>query len=102
LTKLEVKVRKTIAQVDQSGRYTITAVSDPRSTKFGTAIVLTLTNAADQQRALFVPYSSEPSDSSNLGRLVLAFGPETSLWPKKKIDVTIGADKRRTVKPLGK
>jgi hypothetical protein len=102
LTKLEVKVRKSTPQVTENGRYTITAISEPRATKFGEAIVLTLLSSDGNERVLFVPFSREPSDQSNLGRLVKAFDSDTALWNRKKIDVDIGADKRRTVKPVGK
>lgn len=100
--KLEVKVRKSIEQVRQNGRHTITAVSEPRNTKFGMALAVTLTNANGDERLLYVAYSSDPSDQSNLGKLVAAFGPDTSLWLKKKVDVVIGADGKRSVKPVVK
>lgn len=102
MTKLEVNVRKSIEQVNENGRYSIKSVSDPRNTKFGSALVLTLTNANGDERVLFVPHSPDPSDQSNLGRLVKAFGADTALWLKKKVDIEIGADKRRTVRPITK
>jgi hypothetical protein len=102
LTDLPVKVRKSIPQVKEPGRYAIKAVSDPRSTKFGQAIVVTLLDTTGNECTLFVPYSPDPSEESNLGRLVKAFGSDTALWLKKKIDIGIGPDKRRTVKPSAK
>jgi hypothetical protein len=102
LTQLGVTVTKSIEQVREPGRYSIKGVSDPRSTKFGQAIVLTLLNSSGGERVLFVPYSPEASDQSNLGRLVKAFGADTADWVKRKIDIEIGADKRRTVRPVTK
>lgn len=102
MTDLQVNVLKSIKQVNENGRYTIRSVSDPRSTKFGQAIVLTLLDSSGEERILFVPYSRDASDQSNLGRLVKAFGTDTALWIKKKIDIDIGPDKRRTVKPVAK
>jgi hypothetical protein len=102
LTKLEVNLRKSIPQIKEPGRYTVKNVSDPRSTKFGSAVPITLLDATGNEWALFVPHSPEPSEESNLGRLVKAFGKDTALWLKKKIDIEIGADKRRTVKPVTK
>ncbi|MGA2789704.1 MAG: hypothetical protein ABSF00_02930 [Candidatus Bathyarchaeia archaeon] len=102
MTDLQVNVLKSIKQVSENGRYTIKGVSDPRSTKFGEAIVLTLLDSNGEERILFAPYSRDASDQSNLGRLVKAFTSNTALWIKRKIDIEIGPDKRRTVKPVAK
>ena len=84
MTILPVTPRKSIKQVDESGRYTIKSVSDPRPTKFGEAIVLTLLNSKGEERILFVPYTTDPSEQSNLGRLVKAFSSDTAPWLKKR------------------
>jgi hypothetical protein len=97
-----VKIRKTNPQVDKAGRYTIVAVSEPRNTKFGMALAVTLTNTAGEERLLYVAYSTDPSDQSTLGKLVAAFTDDPALWLKKKLDVTIGADGKRVVNPVGK
>jgi len=100
--QLLVNLRKSVPQVTTFGRYTIKDVSEPQNTKYGQAIILLLLASAGEERVLFVPYSQDVSDQSNLGRLVKAFGSDTALWLKKKIDIEIGPDKRRTVKPVTK
>ena len=60
------------------------------------------TNTNGEERLLYVAYSPDPSDQSTLGKLVAAVGPDTAMWLKKKLDITIGADANRIVKPIAK
>jgi len=98
--KLETKIRRSAQQVKQDGQYTIKSVTGPQTTRYGAALVLSVNDDSDQEKTLFLPYSNEVSDQSNLARLMQSFGKETNLWIKRKVDVTIGPDGRRTIKPV--
>ena len=102
MTILTTNVRKSPEPVKEPGRYTIKSVSEIRNTKYGQVIDLTVLNSAGEERLLSIAYSLEVSEQSNLGRLIKAFGSDNALWPKKKLDIDIDADKRRTVKPVAK
>jgi len=75
-------------------------VKPPQETRFGTALIIVVGNAKGQTKSLFVPYSTETSRSTNLARLIAAFGDETDQWLKKKIDVTVSDSGKRTVSPV--
>ena len=99
MSKLNVKVVHHPAQVNENGQYIIKSVTTPQPTKYGTAIVITLQNKDREEKALFIPYSTEVTDQTNLGRLVNAFSDETNQWVGKRISVTID-NNQRTVEPV--
>jgi hypothetical protein len=86
----------------QPGRYEIEAVKPPQETRYGQTLILIVTNTEGQQASLFVPYASEISEQSNLGRLVRSFGDDTDHWIGKKLDISIDQTGRRTVEPVAK
>lgn len=100
MTKLQVKITEYPPQVTQAGRYTIQAVKGPQDTRYGPSLVAIVTNAKGEERSLFIPYSAEVSNQSNLARLVAGFGEETERWIKRKIDVSIGNDGKRRIDPV--
>jgi hypothetical protein len=48
---------------------------------------------------LFVPFSEEVTDQTNLGRLINALGNETDLWVEQRVNVTID-NNHRTIEPV--
>lgn len=97
--KLNVKVVHHPSQVDENGQYTIKTATTPQPTKYGAAIVLTVLNKDRQERALFVPFSEEVTDQTNLGRLIGAFGNDTDQWIGKRVNITI-ENNQRTIEPV--
>ena len=100
--RLEVKVTRYPSQVTEPGSYTIQNVKGPQETKFGQAIILTVTDSRNSERSLFVQYMAETTKNTNLARLIAAFGAETEKWIGKKIRVTFDLDGKRKIEPLGK
>lgn len=96
--KLSVKVVHHPSQVNENGQFTIKTVATPQPTKYGTAIALTVLSKDREEKALFVPFSEEVTDQTNLGRLIKAFGNETDQWVGKRINVTID-NNQRTIEP---
>lgn len=101
MSKLNVKVSHHPAQVREDGEYMIKSVTTPKPSNYGSAIVLTVLNKDREERALFVPFSSEVTDQTNLGRLVNAFTDDTNQWVGKRINVTI-ENNQRTIEPVAK
>lgn len=101
MNKLNVKVSHHPAQVREDGEYTIKSVTTPQPSNYGRAIVLTVLSKDREEKAVFVPFSSEVTDQTNLGRLVNAFGDDTDQWNGKRINVTID-NNQRTIEPVGK
>ena len=101
MSKLNVKVSHHPAQVSEDGEYTIKSVTTPQPSKYGSAIVLTVLNKDREERAVFVPFSSEVTDQTNLGRLVNAFTDDTNQWIGKRINVTI-ENNQRTIEPVAR
>ncbi len=97
--KLNVKVVHHPSQVNENGQYTIKAVTTPQPTKYGTAIILTVIGKDREEKALFVPYSEEVTDQTNLGRLIAAVGPDTDQWVGKRVNVTI-EHSQRSLEPV--
>jgi len=97
--KLEVKVTRYPAQVSDPGTYTIQNVKGPQETKFGQAVILTVTDSSNSDRSLFVQYSPEITKNTNLARLIASFGAETEKWIGKKIHVTFDLDGKRRIDP---
>ncbi len=102
MTKLSVKITEYPEQVTQPGRYTIHSVKPPQETRYDLALILIVTSAKNEEKSLFVPYSPEISNRTNLGRLLQAFGDDTDRWVGRKVEVTIDKDGRRTIEPLTK
>jgi hypothetical protein len=100
MPKLNVKVVHHPAQVIEDGQFTVKSVTTPQPTKYGSAIVLTVVGRDREERALFIPFSSEVTDQTNLGKLVGAFGDDPDQWIGKRINVTIGDHNQRTVEPV--
>jgi hypothetical protein len=97
-----VKITEYPEQVTQPGRYTIQSVKPPQETRYDLAIILIVTSSRNEERSLFVPYSPEISNRTNLGRLLQAFSDNTDNWLKKQVDVTIDKDGKRTIEPVTK
>ena len=102
MTKLQVKMTEYPEQVTQSGRYTVQEVKGPQETRFGLALINIVASAKGEERSLFVPYSTEVSSRTNLARLMQAFGNDTDRWIRRKVDVTIDKDGKRTIEPVVK
>jgi hypothetical protein len=102
MTKLSVKITEYPEQVSQPGRYAITNVKPPQETRYDLALILIVASAKNEERSLFVPYSPEISNRTNLGRLLQAFGDETDRWVGRKVDVSIDKDGKRTIEPVVK
>ena len=102
MTKLQVKITEYPEQVTQPGRYSIQSVKPPQETRYELALILIVTSAKNEERSLFVPYSLEISNRTNLGRLLQAFGDDTDRWIGRKVDVTIDKDGKRTIEPVVK
>jgi len=100
--KLEVKVTRYPPQVTDQGTYTIQNVKGPQETKFGQAIIMTVTDSSSSERSLFVQHMAETTKNTNLARLIAAFGAETEKWNGKKIRVTFDLDGKRKIEPLGR
>jgi hypothetical protein len=100
MTKLVTKIADYPEQVIQSGRYTIQAVKGPQETRFGLALINIVTDTKGEERSLFVPFSTEVSPRTNLARLVQTFGNDTDRWVRRKVDVTVGSDGKRTIEPV--
>jgi len=100
--KLESKVIRYPVQISEEGTYTIQNVKGPQETKFGQAIILTVTDDSNSERSLFVQYMAETTKNTNLARLIAAFGTETEKWNGKKIRVTFDLDGKRRVEPLAR
>jgi len=102
MTKLDVKITHYAEQVTQPGLYRIRSVKSPQETRFGPAVILILSGTKGEERSLFVPYSSETTEQTNLGRLVKAFGDDTDHWTDKHVDVTLDELGKRTIRPVVK
>jgi hypothetical protein len=102
MTRLNVKVAHYPTQVAQPGRYEIRAVRPLQETRYGQTLILIVTSDKGQEGSLFVPFATETSEQSNLGRLVKCLGDETADWIGKKLDVSIDQTGRRTVEPVAK
>ncbi len=89
-------------QISEPGRYAIRSVKPPQETRYDLALILIVSSAKNEERSLFVPYSPEISNRTNLGRLLQTFGDDTDNWLKKQVDVTIDKDGRRTIEPVAK
>ena len=100
--KLPIHVTHFPEQVDEEGVYTIKQFKQPKELQYGTSIILTVTDAKSQERSIFVPYSSETSDNTNLGRLVKALGDDPDHWIGKKIEVTFDRNGKRRITPVAK
>lgn len=87
--RLDTKVTQYPGIVSDSGTYVIRSVKGPQETRFGPALILTVTDPKNREGSLFVPYSNETSKNTNLARLIAAFGTDTEKWIDKKIRVTI-------------
>jgi len=97
--RLEVKVTRYPPQVTEQGTYTIQNVKGPQETKFGQAIIMTVTDSSNSERSLFVQYSTETTRNTNLARLIASFGAETENWNGKRIHVTFDLDGKRRIDP---
>lgn len=100
MPKIEVNVTHFPEQVTQPGRYTIQEVKLPQKTKHGDSIILIVTNIRGEERSLFVSYTSNTSDQTNLGRLVKVFSSNTDNWTKRQLDVTLEEDGNRRIEPV--
>jgi hypothetical protein len=100
MTRLNVKVAKYPPQVIQPGRYKIRAAKGPQETRYGQTLILIVANDRDQQGSLFLPFATEVSEQSNLGRLVKAFGDDSEQWIGKDLDLSIDQTGRRTIEPV--
>jgi hypothetical protein len=100
MPRLNVRLAQYPGQLTQPGRYEIEAVKPPQETRYGQTLILIVTNTEGQQASLFVPFATETSEQTNLGRLIKAFGAETDHWIGKKLDVSIDETGRRTVEPV--
>ncbi len=101
MPKLEVEVKHYAPQLTQPARYTIESVNGPQQTRNGPALVTEVSNAKNEKFSLFIPFSTQPSSRTNLGRLVTAFGKDTEHWLKKRIDITI-ENAKRIIQPVAK
>jgi hypothetical protein len=97
--KLNVKVVHQPSQVNENGQFTIKSVTTPQPIKYGTSIVLTVLGKDREEKMLFVPFSEEVTDQTNLGRLINALGNETDLWVEQRVNVTID-NNHRTIEPV--
>jgi hypothetical protein len=97
--ELKVIVTRYPAQVSEPGTYTIRNVKGPQETKFGQAVILTVTDSSNSERSLFVQYSPEITKNTNLARLIAAFGSVTEKWVSKRIRVTFDIDGKRRIDP---
>jgi hypothetical protein len=102
MTRLSVKLTQWPEQVTQPGRYNIQSAKPPQETRFGSTLILIVTNAKGQQGSLFVPFAPETTEQTNLGRLVKAFGEDTDQWIGKQLDVTLDESGKRTIRPVVK
>jgi hypothetical protein len=102
MTRLNVKVAQYPTQITQPGRYEIRAVRPLQETRYGQTLILIVTSDKGQEASLFVPFATETSEQSNLGRLVKAFTDDTDKWIGKKLDLSIDQTGRRTVEPVAK
>ena len=100
--KLETKMTQYLEQVTQPGLYTIREVKPQRQTRYGRALPVVLSNAKGQEVIMLLPYPTEITDRTNLGRLVRAYGDETDQWIKKKVEVTIYENGRRRIEAVPK
>jgi hypothetical protein len=102
MTKLPIHVTHFPEQVDEEGVYTIKQYKQPKELQYGTSIILTVTDAKTQERSIFVPYSAETSDNTNLGRIVKVLGDDPDHWVGKKIEVTFDRNGKRRITPIAK
>ena len=102
MVKLEAKIVQYPEQVTQPGRYLIKTVKPPQETRYGLTMILILTNAKGEERSLFIPFSSETTEQTNLGRLMKAFNNETDHWIGKQVDVAFDETGKRTIRPVVK
>ncbi len=100
MTKLQVKITEYPEQVAEAGRYVIQAVKGPQETRYGLALILIVITAKGEERSVFIPYSAEASNRTNLARLLATYGDETERWIKRKIDVTIDSEGKRRIIPV--
>ena len=100
MVKLESKIVQYPEQLTEPGRYVIKSVKPPQDTRFGPTVILILTSGKGEERSAFVPYSSETTEVTNLGRLLKAFGNDTDRWRDKQVDVTFDESGKRTIRPV--
>ncbi len=101
MAKIDSKIVKYPEPVTQPGRYSV-AQQKESYTHFGRKIILTVNNARDEKRSLFVAYPTEVSDRSLLARLVKAFGDDPEEWIGRKIEVAFSKEGKRTIEPVVK
>lgn len=100
MVKLESKIVHYPEQVTQPGRYLIKSVKPPQETRYGLTVILILTNTRGEERSAFIPYSSETTEQTNLGRLMKAFDSETDHWTGKQVDIALDESGKRTIRPV--
>jgi len=100
MVKLETKIVQYPIQATQPGRYLIKSVKAPQETRYGLTMIVIVTNAKGEVRSLFIPFSSETTEQTNLGRLMKAFDNETDHWIGKQLDVTLDESGKRTIRPV--
>ena len=100
MVKLAVKIMQYPEQLAQPGRYLVKSVKPPQETRYGQTLILIVSNAKGQQGSLFVPFATETTGQTNLGRLVNAFGDDTDRWTDKHVDVTFDESGKRTIRPV--
>jgi hypothetical protein len=102
MPNLNVKLAHWPEQVSQPGTYKIRSVKPPQETRFGPTVILILTSEKGEERSLFVPFSPETTEQTNLGRLVKMLGNDTDRWTDKQVDVTFDESGKRTIRPVVK
>jgi hypothetical protein len=102
MVKLESRIVQYPEQVSQPGLYLIKSVKPPQETRFGPTVILVLTSAKGEERSLFIPFSSETTEQTNLGRLLKTFGNDTDRWTDKQVDVAFDESGKRTIRPIAK
>ncbi|MFI5449666.1 MAG: hypothetical protein ACHQ03_07875 [Candidatus Bathyarchaeia archaeon] len=100
--KLETKVTQYPEILSESGTYTIQHVKGPVETRFGHALIVTVTDSKKSETSLFVPYLAETSKKTNLARLIAALSSDTDKWIGKRIRVKIDPKGRRRIEPIAR
>jgi hypothetical protein len=96
MTDLGIEVDDVPEQVTEPGELTIKKVNVNQKTRLGSAHQLILTNSKTES-ILYVQHRDRTTSSTNLGRLVKAFGPDPDRWVGKKIEVTFDKDGKRKI-----